>query len=43
MQRIKAFVLGGIEGLSSSSSSVDLKRDCDEEQQLLRLDPLSPP
>lgn len=36
MQRIKAFVLGGIEGLSSSSNSVDLKRDCDEEQQLLR-------
>lgn len=36
MQRIKAFVLGGIEGLSSSSSSVDLKRDCDEEQQLRR-------
>lgn len=35
MQRIQALALGGVE-LSSSSSSVDVKGDCDEEQQLIR-------
>lgn len=36
MQRLQALILGGVEELSSSSSSVDVKGDCDEEQQLIR-------